>query len=83
MIQSFSVVRTASSTMDSGTLMKVSKGNKESLDLTPIPIYSADRRFLGRNRAQQLAAGDSPDPSPSGGRFGGGRTGDPRIQACI
>ena len=43
--------------------MRTNRVHRE-LDLNPIPIYSADRRFLGENRATKLAAGDPWFPRP-------------------
>jgi hypothetical protein len=73
-----------------GTMLKLVDGRHSRRDMIKRrvgpPTFSpatVKRRFLGRLRACQLAAGDPWDPSPSGGRFGGGRTGNPWIPVCI
>jgi hypothetical protein len=59
--------------------VKVSE-DARSLDPSLFPIYS-EKVIFGRHRAIQLAAGDPADSSPSDGRLGGGRSGNPWIPA--
>jgi hypothetical protein len=49
----------------------------------PFSPSTVKRRFFGRPRAFQLAAGDPTDSSPSDGRLGGRMTGNPWIPAGI
>jgi hypothetical protein len=53
---------------------------RRSLDPSLFPIYS-EKAIFGRHCAIQIAAGDPADSSPSDGRLGGGRTGNPWIPA--
>jgi hypothetical protein len=55
---------------------------RRSLDPSLFPIYS-EKAIFGRLRVFQLAAGDPADSSPSDGRLGGGRTGNPWIPAGL
>jgi hypothetical protein len=57
---------------------KVGALSRRSLDPSLFPIYS-EKAIFGRHRVFQLAAGDPADSLPSGGRLGGGRTGNPWI----
>jgi hypothetical protein len=54
----------------------------ESLDLSFFSPSTGKEAIFEEHPCDQLAAGDSSDSLPSGGRSGGGRTGNQRIPAC-
>jgi hypothetical protein len=56
--------------------------SEEDLDLIPFPATVSKGAISENHRPIHLAVGDSSGPSPSGGRFGGGRVGGLRIPMC-